>query len=120
MGARTNDWHPAAAYLYALTLDGPALAWEYLRRNPHYRAAYGRHAGGSVDEAAHAALWSLRLLEDPVRDARDAQPAWLPDPDGLPQLHPTRPLQPPRPMRPSCAGACRAASSSRMTGSACC
>lgn len=88
MGARANDWHPAAAYLYALTLDGPALAWEYLRRNPHYRAAYGRHAGGSVDEAAHAAPWGLRLLEDPARDSRDAQPAWLPDPDGLPQLHP--------------------------------
>lgn len=88
MGARANDWHPAAAYLYALTLDGPALAWEYLRRNPHYRAAYGRHAGGSADEAAHAAPWGLRLLEDPARDARDAQPAWLPDPDGLPQLHP--------------------------------
>lgn len=88
MGARANDWHPAAAYLYALTLDGPALAWEYLRRNPHYRAAYRQHAGGSADEAAHAVPWGLRLLEDPARDARDAQPAWLSDPDGLPQLHP--------------------------------
>ncbi len=88
MGARANDWHPAAAYLYALTLDGPALAWEYLRRNPHYRAVYDRHARGSDDEAGHAARWGLRLLEDPARDARQAQPAWLPDPDGLPQLHP--------------------------------
>jgi len=87
MGARANDWHPAAAYLYALTLDGPALAWEYLRRNPHYRAVYGLHAWGSGDEAGHAAPWGLRLLEDPARDARQAQPAWLPDPDGLPQLH---------------------------------
>ncbi len=88
MGARVNDWHPAAAYLYALTLDGSALAWEYLRRNPHYRAVYDRHAHGSDDEASHAARWGLRLLEDPARDARQAQPAWLPDPDGLPQLHP--------------------------------
>lgn len=88
MGARANDWHPAAAYLYALTLDGPALAWEYLRRNPRYRAVYSLHARGSADEAAHAAPWGLRLLEDPARDARDAQPAWLPDPDSLPQLHP--------------------------------
>jgi len=87
MGARANDWHPAAAYLYALTLDGPALAWEYLRRNPRYRAVYDRHAHGSDDEAGHAAPWGLRLLEDPARDARHAQPAWLPDPDGLPQLH---------------------------------
>lgn len=88
MGAHVNDWHPAAAYLYALTLDGPALAWEYLRRNPHYRAVYGLHARGSGDEVGHAAPWGLRLLEDPARDARYAQPAWLPDPDGLPQLHP--------------------------------
>lgn len=87
MGARANDWHPAAAYLYALTLDGPALAWEYLRRNPHYRAVYGLHARGRGGEAGHAAPWGLRLLEDPARDARQAQPAWLPDPDGLPQLH---------------------------------
>lgn len=88
MGARANEWHPAAAYLYALTLDGPALAWEYLRRNPQYRADYDRHACGSADEAAHAAPWGLRMLEDPARDARYAQPAWLPDPDALPQLHP--------------------------------
>ncbi|KPU89902.1 hypothetical protein APR50_27510 [Variovorax paradoxus] len=88
MGARANDWHPAAAYLYALALDGPALAWEYLRRNPHYRAVYDLHARGSDDETGHAARWGLRLLEDPARDARQAQPAWLPDPDGLPQLHP--------------------------------
>lgn len=88
MGARANDWHPAAAYLYALTLDGPALAWEYLRRNPRYRAIYDLHACGSDAEAVLAAPWGLRLLEDPSRDARGAQPAWLPDPDGLPQLHP--------------------------------
>jgi len=88
VGARANDWHPAAAYLYALTLDGPALAWEYLRRNPRYRAVYDLHARGSRDETGHAAPWGLRLLEDPARDARQAQSAWLPDPDGLPQLHP--------------------------------
>ncbi|MDA7417111.1 DUF2285 domain-containing protein [Xenophilus arseniciresistens] len=88
MGARANDWHPPAAYLYALTLDAPALAWEYLRRNPRYCAVYALHARGSEDEAGHAARWGLRLLEDPARDARQAQPAWLPDPDGLPQLHP--------------------------------
>ncbi len=32
-----RHWHPTAAYLYVLHLDGPALAWEYLRRNPDYR-----------------------------------------------------------------------------------
>jgi len=98
MGARANDWHPAAAYLYALTLDGPALAWEYLRRNPRYRAVYALHAHGSDDEGGHAAPWGLRLLEDPARDARHAQPAWLPDPDGLPQLHPDAAAAPDAPI----------------------
>ncbi|WP_353507303.1 MULTISPECIES: DUF6499 domain-containing protein [unclassified Variovorax] len=30
-------WGISAAYLYVLDLDNPALAWEYLRRNPGYR-----------------------------------------------------------------------------------
>ena len=32
-----DHWYPTAAYLYVLHLNGPALAWEYLRRNPDYR-----------------------------------------------------------------------------------
>ncbi|SEJ49792.1 MULTISPECIES: DUF2285 domain-containing protein [unclassified Variovorax] len=98
MGARAKEWHPSAAYLYVLMLDGPALAWEYLRRNPDYRANYGLLAGGSDDEAGQAARWGLRLLEDPARDARQAQPAWLPDPDGLPQLHPDAAAAPDAPV----------------------
>jgi hypothetical protein len=77
-------WHPAAAYLYVLHLDGPALAWEYLRRNPNYRLDWHRHQldGHSAnDELAHR--WRLRLLEDPDLDARDAQPDWIPDPEKL-------------------------------------
>ncbi|WP_240327940.1 transcriptional regulator domain-containing protein, partial [Klebsiella pneumoniae] len=35
--ASAEHWYPTAAYLYTLHLDGPALAWEYLRRNPDYR-----------------------------------------------------------------------------------
>lgn len=79
-----NHWHPTAAYLYILHLDGPALAWEYLRRNPDYRLDWldrHRHPG-----AAHR--WGLRLLEDPALDARDAHPAWLSDHDAAVQLHP--------------------------------
>jgi len=30
-------WMSSAAYLYALQLDDPQLAWEYLRRNCLYR-----------------------------------------------------------------------------------
>ncbi|KAB2309780.1 DUF2285 domain-containing protein [Betaproteobacteria bacterium SCN2] len=78
-------WHPSAAYLYVLHLDGPALAWEYLRRNPEYRHAWKHHR----HRPQHAALrWGLRLLEDPMRDARDAHPDWFPDPSSVVQVYP--------------------------------
>jgi hypothetical protein len=80
-----THWHPIAAYLYVLHLDAPALAWEYLRRNPDYRRDWLLRR--DVLRAAHR--WGLRLLEDPSCDARDAQPDWLTDPDRLAQLCPT-------------------------------
>jgi len=78
-------WHPSAAYLYVLHLDGPALAWEYLRRNPEYRRAWQRHRRHPQHEAHR---WGLRLLEDPARDARDAHPDWFPDPSSVVQVYP--------------------------------
>ncbi|ULR32783.1 DUF2285 domain-containing protein [Dickeya fangzhongdai] len=75
---------PVAAYLYVLHLDGPALAWEYLRRNPDYRCDWRhrpRRAGGSQ-------RWGLRLWEDPFRDARETYPVWYPDPDSTVLLYP--------------------------------
>src|SRR3546814_9193137 len=67
-------WYPTAAYLYVFWLDALALAWEYLRRHPDYRLDWLRRH--RRPEAAHR--WGLRLLEDPMLDARDAHPAWLP------------------------------------------
>ncbi len=78
-------WHPSAAYLYVLHLDGPALAWEYLRRNPEYRRVWQRHRRRQQHEAHR---WDLRLLEDPARDARDAHPDWFPDPASVVQVYP--------------------------------
>ena len=78
-------WHPSAAYLYVLHLDGPALAWEYLRRNPEYRRAWQHHRRRPQHEAHR---WGLRLLEDPARDARDAHPDWFPDPSSVVQAYP--------------------------------
>jgi hypothetical protein len=78
-------WHPSAAYLYVLHLDGPALAWEYLRRNPEYHRAWKRHRRNPQHEAHR---WGLRLLEDPARDARDAHPDWFPDPSSVVQVYP--------------------------------
>ncbi|MCJ2374451.1 DUF2285 domain-containing protein [Pseudomonas sp. RGM 3321] len=76
-----KHWYPTAAYVYTLHLDGPALAWEYLRRHPDYRRDWLRRP-----EAA--GRWGLRLLEDPALDARDAHPAWFPDHDAVVQIYP--------------------------------
>lgn len=84
MAEPADHWHPGAAYLYVLYLDGPALAWEYLRRHPDYRRDWLRRR--RHPEAAQR--WGLRLLEDPALDARDAHPAWFPDHDSVVQLHP--------------------------------
>jgi hypothetical protein len=75
---------PSAAYLYVLHLDQPALAWEYLRRNPEYR----RDWLDPQRRPVAARRWELRMLEDPGLDARDADPVWLVDHPGLAQLHP--------------------------------
>src|SRR5690606_3766575 len=85
MADRSSEyWYPAAAYLYALHLDGPALAWEYLRRHPDYRQDCLRGRRGP-----DAALrWGVRLLENPAVDAREAHPAWFPDHDAVLQLYP--------------------------------
>ena len=83
--SNTVQWYPTAAYLYVLHLDGPALAWEYLRRNPAYRHDW-IHCDTNFSQVARR--WGLRLLEDPNRDARDAQPDWLSDPDNLVHLSP--------------------------------
>lgn len=81
----TAHWHSSAAYLYVLHLDGPALAWEYLRRNPEYLRAWQRHRR----HPQHGALrWGLRLLEDPARDARDAHLDWFPDPSSVVHVYP--------------------------------
>ncbi|WP_323034337.1 DUF7011 domain-containing protein [Pararhodobacter sp.] len=76
---RLKHWHPVAAYLYVLHLDGPALAWEYLRRHPEYRHDW-LHRLQRPDAAQN---WGLRLLEDPTLDARDAHPIWFPDSYGV-------------------------------------
>lgn len=80
-----RGWHASAAYLYMLHLDGPALAWEYLRRHPDYRRDWRRHRGRAD---AIAQRWGMHVLENPDRDARDAHPTWCNELAGVVQLHP--------------------------------
>jgi hypothetical protein len=89
-----DPWHPSAAYLYVLHLDGPTVAWEYLRRHPDYRRDWRRHRRRA---GAVAQRWGLHGLENPDLDARDAHPAWYPGPDAV-QLHPD--LDPPADAKP--------------------
>ena len=73
-------WCVPAAYFYALDLDGPALAWEYLRRHPRYRAEY---SASMRLRSEWPARWGLRVAEDPSLDAREACPQWQADAEGL-------------------------------------
>jgi hypothetical protein len=72
-----THWHPPAAYLYTVHLDGPSLAWEYLRRNPDYQLDWQRQR----PEVLSPQRWGLRLFEDPSCDARSIQPTWQADID---------------------------------------
>jgi hypothetical protein len=49
-------WRAGASYLYTLDLDGPDLAWEYLRRNPQYQADWSTSAARAAPER-----WGLRF-----------------------------------------------------------
>lgn len=56
-------WHASAAYLYTLDLDGPALAWEYLRRNPLYRTQW--RTAHQARYTFDTARWGLRSPRGP-------------------------------------------------------
>lgn len=58
------DWRDAGAYAPALAGGRPAIAWELLRRDPSYRAAYtSRDCSGVTHDgiSAFAADWGLHF-----------------------------------------------------------
>ena len=67
-----TPWRVPAAYLYTLALDPVGLAWEYLRRNAQYRAAWSKRVRPDCDVDA----WGLQEWEDPRQDSRAAEPLW--------------------------------------------
>ena len=72
-----KSWEAIAAYLYILNLDDRGLAWECLRRNPDYLAAW------EARERSDPEAFGLVAFEDPSRDARDAEPLWDHEPAAL-------------------------------------
>jgi hypothetical protein len=69
MTTASAGWRHRDGYRYVASLDGPLLAWEYLRRNTQYRAAWRERDPVLADVPGH--VWGL-LLPDRPR-ARGAQ-----------------------------------------------
>jgi hypothetical protein len=57
-----RDWEDPGPYAVIATHGRTGLAWEVLRRNPAYQAAYAtlQHGLGSVD-SAFVARWGLHF-----------------------------------------------------------
>jgi hypothetical protein len=87
-----EHWYPTAAYLYVLHLDGPALAWEYLRRNPDYRRDWlRRRRRPDAAQAGACACWKtqpwMRATRIRPGSRSRCRGAALPDADPPPDAH---------------------------------
>lgn len=67
-----TDWRDSAAYAPLLDADRSLLAWEWLRRDPLYRAAVNK-------SSARAAQFGLVEFESPNLRVPDARPFWRAD-----------------------------------------
>lgn len=73
------DWRDAAAYAPLRDADRSFFAWEWLRRDLHYRAAAERAlsaGGGERREDPAAAAFGLVGFEAPSLGVPDARPLW--------------------------------------------
>jgi len=71
------DWRNGAAYAPLLDADRSVLAWEWLRRDPGYRAAWtAAWSSGTRDGAVGAEPWGLQIFEPPYLAAPHARPIW--------------------------------------------
>ena len=81
-GAIDPDWRDAAAYRPLLAADRSLFAWEWLRREPVYRAAAGSTrdlAAGGRPGRPSAAEFGLVAFEAPGRRVPAARPLWRAD-----------------------------------------
>jgi hypothetical protein len=76
------DWRDAAAYTPLVAADRSIFAWEWLRRDPGYRAAVERaiQRGGQAGERqVPPEHWGLHAFEPPDLPAPLARPLWCVD-----------------------------------------
>lgn len=74
------DWSDAAAYAPLLQADRSVFAWEWLRRDPRYRAAaeraLGKPSGVRRPDPREPDRWGLHAFESPELGAPAARPVW--------------------------------------------
>jgi len=77
-----TDWRNPASYSYTRSLTRDAWAWEFLRRNPKYRAAWDEITRGgrplSTAEKAATGQFEVLSFEDPKRTALETHVLWTP------------------------------------------
>lgn len=81
-GRQGADWRDAAAYAPLLAADRSIFAWEWLRRDPGYRAAAERALEGigqTDDKPVPPEHWGLHAFEPPDLPAPLARPVWSAD-----------------------------------------
>ena len=72
---KAADWKEAEDYALLLHADRSVFAWEWLRRDPGYRAAADAATRLRRGEPSPEA-WGLHRFEPPDRAAPDARPVW--------------------------------------------
>lgn len=75
------DWRDAAVYAPLLDADRSIFAWEWLRRDPGYRAAAKAafDAAATGEDVQGPEPWGLLAFEAPELAAPDARPVWSTD-----------------------------------------
>ena len=75
------DWRDEASYAMLGDADRSIFAWEWLRRDPGYRAAARRAGSGEASSAPALSPrhWGLHRFERPELAAADARPLWRAD-----------------------------------------
>lgn len=74
--APTIEWRDAAAYAPLLDADRSLFGWEWLRRDPGYRAAYFQDSFDFSSRLARPRQFGLTALEPPDLAVPDARPLW--------------------------------------------